>query len=109
MIVGREEYATHLIARGGEIITSLNIRYMFKEELPVKGKNREICKHVCPCPHLDLFAEVLRAIEFDGLCCFNYKMHGKVPMILEINPRFGASLCPYFAIFASRMAMSRRN
>ena len=109
MIAGREEYATHVIARGGEIVTSLNIRYTFHEELPVKGKNRVICKHICHCPHLELFADILRAIKYEGLCCFNYKMQGKVPMILEINPRFGASLCPYFAIFASRLAMMRRS
>jgi hypothetical protein len=27
------------------------------------------------------------------LCCINYKLDGGRPMLLEINPRFGYSLC----------------
>ena len=41
------------------------------------------------------FQSILRFIGFNGLCCVNYKLRNERPVILEINPCFGASLCPF--------------
>lgn len=43
-------------------------------------------------PLLQLFNRILRALDYEGTCCFNYKFADGIPMILEINPRFGASI-----------------
>jgi hypothetical protein len=31
-------------------------------------------------------------LNFQGLCCFNYKLVDGQPVIFELNPRFGGSL-----------------
>jgi carbamoylphosphate synthase large subunit len=57
---------------------------------------------ICRNTDLNLFAAMLRSINFDGLCCINYKIVDGRPFIFEINPRFGASLVPWFPIFVRR-------
>jgi hypothetical protein len=99
IVRGPYEYATHILFKQGRIACSLNIEYAFETETPIKGHDREIYKKVCSCPFLDVFASILASIGFEGLCCFNYKVRDGRPLILEINPRFGGSLCPYFFVF----------
>jgi hypothetical protein len=97
LVPGPKEYATHIVFSGGKIACSLNIEYRFGTSGSIKGKDNYLGTHPCRCPHLDLFASMLKAIEFEGLCCVNYKTadDGR-PMMLEINPRFGGSLSPWF-------------
>lgn len=64
-----------------------------------KGQTDNLFKVIHRCPYLDLFAEILRTIQFEGLCCVNYKVAQGQPYLLEINPRFGGSLAPYFFSF----------
>jgi hypothetical protein len=45
------------------------------------------------CIYLDLFSEILARLEFEGTACFDYKIVNGKPVIFEINPRFGGSLC----------------
>jgi hypothetical protein len=45
------------------------------------------------CIFLDLFSEILARLEFEGTACFDYKVVNGRPIIFEINPRFGGSLC----------------
>ena len=103
MIEGTTEFATHIIYKKGEIVASLNIKYAFDNKTPIKGKIKPIYKKICPCPYLDLFADILREIGFEGLCCFNYKELNGQPFILEINPRFGSSLSLFFLSFVRRL------
>jgi len=98
IIGGRYEYATHVVFRKGRIVNSLNIKYTFKGELSIKGKDESL-KTICRCPYLKVFASMLETIGFEGLCCFNYKVRDNIPYIIEINPRFGSSLTPYFSLF----------
>lgn len=98
-IAGPIEYATHIVVKDRKIVSSLNIKYVFDSDTPIKGKDQPIYKQLCGCPYLALFASILGAIGFEGLCCFNYKVQDNQPFILEINPRFGGSLCPYFLSF----------
>jgi len=103
MIAGPTEFATHIIFKEGRIIASLNIKYGFDNEAPIKGQVKSLYRKMVPCPYLDLFADMLKAIDFEGLCCFNYKELSGQPYIIEINPRFGSSLGPYFLSFLRRI------
>jgi len=103
MVEGTTEYATHILYKNGKIISSINIKYLFDDSTPVKGKTKSILREVCKCPYLDIFADILTAIEFEGICCFNYKIMDRVPYVLEINPRFGGSLSRYFFSFVRRL------
>jgi len=96
---GRYEYTTHILFQDRKIVRSLNVEYYFATETPIKGKDVAVCTKVCRCPHLDVFASILLCLGFEGLCCFNYKLRGRQPFILEINPRFGGSLSPFFFSF----------
>lgn len=99
LIHGTKEYATHILIKDKKILHSLNIEYGFKSELPIKGKEKILYNNICHCPYLKLFTEVLNSINFEGLCCVNYKVVDARPQILEINPRFGGSLSRFFFSF----------
>ncbi len=99
LIPGRYEYATHILFKNNRILASINIQYAFDTETPVKGKDKSVFTKVCSCPHLPLFADILKNIGYQGICCFNYKEEDKLPYIFEINPRVGASLCLYLFSF----------
>jgi len=103
LVLGPTEYATHILFIDGRIVKALNIRYEFAGEAPIKGQDAALLKGVCRCPYLGLFARILGAIEFEGLCCVNYKVANGEPMLLEINPRFGGSLAPYFFSFVRHL------
>jgi predicted ATP-grasp superfamily ATP-dependent carboligase len=103
-IHGPDEYATHIIFKGRRVVCSVNIQYMFETGTPIKGKDRNLYSRICRCPYLGLFSSILGSIDFEGLCCINYKVRENRPFILEINPRFGGSLGPYFASFMKHIA-----
>jgi hypothetical protein len=99
IVPGAYEFATHILFAKGRIVKSLNIMYEFESETPIKGQDDPLYRAVHRCPYLDLFSKVLRSIDFQGLCCVNYKVVRGKPYIFEINPRFGGSLTPYFFSF----------
>lgn len=99
MIRGSREYATHILFKDRKITHSINIEYVFDTDLPIKIRNKEIYTKISKCPHLDTFASILTALDFEGLCCVNYKEVDNQPYIFEINPRAGGSLCPYLFTF----------
>jgi hypothetical protein len=99
LVPGTHEYATHIIFKDQRIVCAINIEYGFKTDTPIKGKDPEIYRKVCSCSYLDVFSSILMSIGFEGLCCINYKVWNNRPLILEINPRFGGSLCPFFFSF----------
>ncbi len=99
IIRGQFEFATHILFTGDRIIKSLNLLYEFESETPIKGQDRELQRVICRCAYLELFGKILRTIGFQGLCCVNYKIYRGQPFLLEINPRFGGSLGPYFFSF----------
>ena len=99
LVPGCEEFATHILFVDGEIVKALNIRYGFASDTPIKGQDTPDLNVVHRSEYLDLFARVLRTVEFEGLCCVNYKVVRGEPFLLEINPRFGGSLAPYFFSF----------
>jgi hypothetical protein len=103
IIRGRNEFATHILFTKNRIVKSLDVRYEFESDIPIKGQDRPLYTAVGKCDYLDLFATILRSIGFEGLCCVNYKVVDGRPYIFEINPRFGGTLCPYFFSFIRRL------
>lgn len=97
IVEGANECATHILFKNGKIINSLTVEYTFYNDRPINGKEGFICSNIVKCPHLDAFAAILKAIEYEGLCCFDYKVVDGQPKIFEINPRFGGSLGNYFS------------
>jgi ATP-grasp domain len=103
IIRGKYEFATHILFANDRIVKALNIMYEFGTETPIKGQDPVLYRVIHRCTYLDLFARILRAIGFQGLCCVNYKVACGRPYIFEINPRFGGSLSPYFVSFVRHL------
>jgi predicted ATP-grasp superfamily ATP-dependent carboligase len=103
MVFGKKEYATHILFRDKKIVASLNIEYTFSTEIPIKGQSKVAARRIVASPFDDLFAEILNSIGFEGICCFNYKEINGKPLLIEINPRFGASLSLYFISFLRKL------
>lgn len=106
MIEGKTEYATHVVIKNKKIICVLNVKYVFNSDLPIKSKDVFLYKTICQCPYIDLFESILNVIDFEGICCINYKVRDDKPFILEINPRFGASLSRHFLFFLRKIETS---
>lgn len=97
LVPGNREYATHIVFDEGRIRYALTIEYRFAREFFVKGQAH--CEWGGPVADpdcMDVFARILAALDFRGLCCINYKLVDGIPMIFEINPRCGFSLCAHF-------------
>ena len=105
-IQGKTEYTSHILFKQGRVVCSTTLEFMFENAIFIKGREPDCGRTVCECTYLELFGRILASIGFEGLCCFNYKVLDKQPMIFEINPRFGASLGPLFASFIETMELS---
>lgn len=99
LVYGNKEFATHMIFSNGIAIHSINIEYTYDTDIYIKGKNKQLHTTKSDCPYVGLFCSVLELIGFEGLCCFNYKVSNDLPLLLEINPRFGGSLSNHFYSF----------
>jgi predicted ATP-grasp superfamily ATP-dependent carboligase len=104
IIKGKDEFDTHILYKNHQIVASMNIKNHFANDVYLKGKDDFIYTKIVECPYLDLFAEILETIGFEGLCCFNYKEHRGKPAIFEINPRFDGSLSRYFFTFLRNLS-----
>lgn len=103
-IPGPHQYATHILFKDQKIVYSMSIKYTYGSDNPIQGKDKIKRSEVFDSPYLVLFASILSAIGFEGLCCFDYKVLDNRPFILEINPRFGASLGRFFHEFLDHIA-----
>lgn len=99
LVLGREQYSAHILFKNNQVVFSIDIQHVFGTKHPIQGRDASSYTRVRNCPYLDQFAAVLRHIGFEGLCCIDYKVRDNAPLILEINPRFGGSLCRYFIYF----------
>ncbi len=93
-IPGTEEFATHAIMAHGRIVFSRTVKYFFPPGLYVKGSQcfasrRETFERT---PFLDIFEAMLRSLNYEGICCLDYKVIDNKPKLMEINPRFGATM-----------------
>lgn len=60
----------------------------------VLGKNvkAQQSRYLLTNEHIAVFSRMLRALDYTGTCCIDYKIENGSPKLLEINPRYGASL-----------------
>lgn len=111
-ITGRSEFATHLLATGSEITYCGTVEAEFDSDRFVFSRSEQpkVRRAVDHSRHLGLFSRILRKLEFEGLCCFDYKLCDGVVQIFELNPRFGGSLLasPGLAIDAYAQAIAQR-
>jgi len=99
LVTGSKEYVSHIIIMDGEVVCELTVEITFKTERAVKFRDPELFTRYVRCPDLPVLGAILRSLRYEGLCCFNYKMDNGVLVVLELNPRFGGSLCPLFFSF----------
>jgi len=93
-IDGAEEYTAHIICVRNRIIYFKVLMFTFSEKCFVKGKHFEpvaveVKDHN---EYKEIFENILLKMDYQGICCFNYKTSCGVLIIFEINPRFGGSL-----------------
>lgn len=107
---GDLEYTTHLLMVGGRLRRELTVSFRMERECAIKGRDPVRLHRRCRARAGDvaLFAAMLAAIRFEGLCCVNYKLRDGVPLLFEINPRFGFSLGPFFATFLRSLEWGRK-
>jgi len=98
-VPGRKEYACHLLMIDGQLKSAVEIEYVFGTKYPIKGKQQHSYIALADNRFGELWQEILRKIGFEGICCINYKVEDGQPKLLEINPRFGGSLCRFFPSF----------
>jgi predicted ATP-grasp superfamily ATP-dependent carboligase len=96
-VAGNQEYATHILFRDNKIAYALTIKYNFAHQYQIHGKvHADYNGLITASPYLEVFTDILKSIKFEGLCCIDYKMIENRPIIFEINPPLGMSLCPFF-------------
>jgi len=95
LAVGPAEFATHVLRANGELRYVSTVAYAMAGPMLVLGRNHAPVRvqfhRGCPFP--TLFAEMLSALDYQGTACLDYKIIDGKPLIFEINPRYGASLC----------------
>ncbi|MBA4136328.1 MAG: hypothetical protein C0518_03315 [Opitutus sp.] len=106
-VPGEVEYTAHVLQIDGRLRRAITLSFCMAHDRAIKGRDHVVIHRRCANRHLALFEEMLNAIGFEGLCCFNYKEREGVPVIFEINPRFGFTLGPFFAAFVRSLAWER--
>jgi hypothetical protein len=94
-VPGEVEFATHILRVRGEIRYSSTFVHRMANASLVNGVKASPLHSgfIRGCLYLDLFSEILARLDFEGTACIDYKVVNGRPVIFEINPRFGGSLC----------------
>jgi hypothetical protein len=108
LVQGHEQYSAHILFKDNQVVYSVDIKHVFNTKRPIQGQHEHSYSFVRKCPYLDQFASILSFIGFEGLCCIDYKVKDNTPLIIEINPRFGGSLCRYFIYFIQALNCTGR-
>jgi hypothetical protein len=93
-VEGHQEYVLHLLRVNGAIRFHVAYVYDMGQPLGVRGQVDRPAS-ITPADPGDALATcgaILDAMDYEGTCCFNYKLQDGALRILEINPRFGGSL-----------------
>jgi hypothetical protein len=94
-VPGHYEFATHILRAGGHIRYASTFAYKMATPTSIKGahdKPRETL-FMRGCNYLSLFAEILARLDYEGTACIDYKVFDGRPILFEVNPRCGSSLC----------------
>ncbi len=80
-----------------KIVFHRTVQFTFSENYFVKGKNfKETRRKKVDHSHLhNLFEMILNQLEYQGICCFNYKILESTVKIFEINPRYGGTMTDF--------------
>ncbi|BAF72337.1 ATP-grasp domain-containing protein [Sulfurovum sp. NBC37-1] len=93
-IHGQDEYTAHIISTNNKIIFFKVLKFTFQEKYFIKGK--KYCfnskKEINHNEYKPIFEDILSTMNYEGICCFNYKVINKSIKIFEINPRPGRTL-----------------
>jgi predicted ATP-grasp superfamily ATP-dependent carboligase len=108
LVPGRYEYCVHILFIDGRIRRALCIEHDMAHELSVKGPLKPRRQRIVRCRHLPVFARILAVLEFEGLCNIDFKLRDGKPLVMEVNPRMGISLCPYFFAFVRSLPRAKR-
>ena len=108
LVPGRYEYSVHILFIGGRIRRALCIEHDMAREISVKGSLKPRRQRIVRCRHLRLFERILTALEFKGLRNIDFKLRDGKPLVVEVNPRMGISLRPYFFAFVRSLPRGRR-
>jgi hypothetical protein len=94
LILGELEYATHILRTGGQVRYAATMILHQAGPAVIHGAYSSLqrLQMYRGSQHLDLFADILARLDYEGTACIDYKLVDGQPMIFEINPRFGASL-----------------
>lgn len=92
-VPGRVEFATHVLAKRGEILFHTSRRHTLGDDWFVKGRDcmpdeTEVVATEC----LPLLQSIIREPGYTGFACLDYKIVDGVVKIFELNPRMGESL-----------------
>ena len=94
-VPGETEFATHILRVGGRIRYASTFTYTMAAPALVKGAHHKPASTTFApgCAHLDVFTDILAGLDFEGSVCIDYRLVDGRPVLFEINPRFGGSLC----------------
>lgn len=94
-IPGPVEYALHVLMINQKTVYSQVVKYEMDRDYYVKGRNlpAQSATLIPDDGHMEIFAPLLASLGYTGTCCINYKFLDGQPKFMEINPRFGYSLC----------------
>jgi hypothetical protein len=108
---GNVEYATHFVIKDGRLERELSVAYHHDAPLYIKDTaSPSGCVRVLGrCPDPQTLTAMLRAINYNGMGCANFKMADGRLQLLEINPRIGGSLMEYFATFLRSLPQAQRS
>ena len=93
-VPGADEYALHLIRHDGRIRFAWALHHRMAGPGLIRGIDHSPVNSqpIDPAAAIAVFAPMLASLDYEGTCCIDYKIHDGVVQLLEINPRFGASL-----------------
>ncbi len=92
-ICGEIEYTFHFLYTQKSFKYLCTHKFEFEDELFVKGKmTKPQSRTIVVSEYLDLFSNILDALDYYGVGCFNFKILKGTPKIFELNPRVGRSL-----------------
>jgi hypothetical protein len=90
---GRTEYTSHFLAVDGRPAFDSTLEFTFGRDHFIRGLRCEAdCSRKIDTPFADVFGAILKALNYTGTGCFNYKIENGRPKIFELNPRAGGSL-----------------
>ena len=108
LVPGRYEYCNHILFIDGRIRRALCIEHDMGRDISVKGSLKPRRQRIVRSRYLPVFARILAALEFEGLCNIDFKLRDGKPVVMEVNPRMGLSLCPYFFAFVRSLPRATR-